>query len=257
MKRNIRFLTLGLVFSFCCPSLMAQSVGEMESSQTTVLSDSVSELPISWQVGLDLSSITASMLGGGASEHYHFGIQAKRLKGTNGVRFNAQFFPVNYGAYPNNHFDRNVGSVGGNTLFVTHESHTNSFRVGSGLQWGKTNVLGRTYIGGDLWLNYDNTQVYAWQYVEDPTDDYSNRYDDFPIYNGAKFHGYGIGVSPLVGFESGLWKGFGVSLEGKFDLAVVGSESYSVDNSAQLSRGGNIYTFRTFPLLDFRLFYRF
>ncbi|MEZ4721713.1 MAG: hypothetical protein R2813_07565 [Flavobacteriales bacterium] len=209
-----------------------------------------------WSIGLDLSSITSGLLGGQTANSFHVGAQVKRRVAKNTIRFNSQYYPRTSFHFGFNPVDREVGIQAGHTIYMASEVQSELGRIGCGFDRGKESGVFRTYFGGDIWAHYENTSVSAWTYVEDNDSETHERLEGSQNGNRIRTSSFGPGLSPLMGIESDVDRKFGVSLEAKFDIALIAEQGYTIDDSADFIKTGYWYNFRTFPLLEFRLFYR-
>ena len=204
-----------------------------------------------FQISADLISITAGLLGGGGDGDFHFGIQAKYLRNKMGYRFQLEFYPQTTTNWGNS---RPIEIVGNEIIYLVVNENAQMLRSGFGIERGRPSKYGRSYYGIDMPITYQQNQLSAFTCLDDPSSDEPR---SFSMTSNTEMIRYlGFGLRPFIGYEIHAGKRFGFNLKAKADFNFMVAEGYFVDDNAVITKSGQSFNFRTFPLLDFRIHYR-
>ena len=252
MSHNIRFLVFlipCLLFSFAGECQMVDELRDLD----TLAKPSLDETFTQFQISADLTSISAGLLGGASQDNFHFGIQAKYLRNKLGYRFQLEYYPqskVSWFFSPG----RAIDLQGDEVLYLNSFQQGRMIRSRFGIERQLKQAKGRSYIGMDMPVSYEFVTIDAFNYWLDPVQNelvgtgFNN--------NSVTVHNVGVGFVPFLGYEFHVGNRLGFNIEAKADFNLMFGEGYFIADNADITKSGQTFNFRTFPLLNFRIHYR-
>lgn len=183
----------------------------------------------------------------------YFGIQLKYARERSGFRLTAEYYPdCEAGIFMNS--SREVSVVGNNIQYLDINTQARMLRIGIGYERRRSRDWGTSYFGLDYNWNRHWKSILTTSYQVDVA---NNVKDSVQLARYGRLSGYGLGVAPFVGCEFPIVGGLGVSVEAKADIMFSITEGYGADDNGIIVKSGMAYYFRTFPLLNCRLYYSF
>ena len=128
-------------------------------------------------------------------------------------------------------------------------------RLGFGLEKRKDLKWGKGYLGMDMSLIGETVDLSSTTYWENPTDSTPYLSNNW---NLRTINSFGVALAPLIGYEFQPWEHFGFNLEAKLDAMMMVADGYKLDReTAEINAAPRVYDFRSAPLLNLRIHYRF
>lgn len=254
MKRNITFLSLGMIFLYGLIPL-SEALGQSHIVLDSGVFVSEEHRKSKWTLGFDVTSLSSFLLGGYTAENTHFGLQVTRLRNEKALRFAASLYPQAFGeAFELSHRTP-IEVQGKNIVYQNRNKDGYIVRTSFGFEKGWSAIKwGRRYIGTDFTANLLQGNVGSSQMTRNSeTGEILDLSSDI-VYKS--FTSIGPGISPFIGYEFRVWKRFGFNMELKADVSALFGDPIGFDLNGNIVRHRIFYDIRVFPMAEFRLRYR-
>lgn len=245
-----------IIFSLALAFPMLLNAQELSDSNAILkpVDQELSEVEKEFQISFDVSSMTAVLLGGNTESSFHLGLQVKRVIGNTAYRFTGEFYPQTrlYPFFSNRMLEE---ASGDEVRYLVFNERSRILRLGFGLEKRKDLKWGKGYLGMDMSLIGETVDLSSTTYWESPNDTTPTLSTNW---NFRTVNSFGVGIAPLIGYEFQPWEHFGFNFEAKLDAMMMVAEGHQLDREpAQINAAPRFYDFRSAPLLNLRVHYRF